>query len=163
MARLFAFLLLTTLSACQTIPAQHGFAAKQVAALQANGFERVDDHWELGLGDKLLFATDESELIPAQRNRLNLLSRRLVEVGIAGARVEGHTDSVGTADYNKRLSQRRADKVKAALVEGGMAAAAVRATGLGKNNPISSNTTSSGRQENRRVVILVSPADTAPL
>ncbi len=160
MARLISLFMLVALAACQTIPTQSGFTAKQVAALQADGFTSVDDHWELGLGDRLLFATDESALIPEQRSRLNQLSRRLVGVGIVGARVEGHTDSTGTAHYNQQLSQRRADEVKAALVEGGMAATAVRAAGLGKGNPISDNRNPAGRQENRRVVILVSPADT---
>jgi outer membrane protein OmpA-like peptidoglycan-associated protein len=71
-------------------------------------------------------------------------------------KVEGHTDSVGTDDYNMKLSQRRADSVRDYLTANGISAGNVTATGLGKADPVASNDTSAGRQQNRRVELVVS-------
>lgn len=65
--------------------------------------------------------------------------------------IEGHTDSVGTAAYNKKLSQERADAVKKYMVEKGIDANRLKAQGFGKDKPIASNETNEGRQQNRRV------------
>jgi OOP family OmpA-OmpF porin len=66
--------------------------------------------------------------------------------------IEGHTDSVGTAAYNKKLSQRRADAVKKYMVEeSGIDANHITAKGFGEEKPIASNDTDEGRQQNRRV------------
>jgi len=65
--------------------------------------------------------------------------------------IEGHTDSVGTDVYNKKLSQRRADAVKKYMVESGINANRVKAQGFGESKPIASNKTKEGRQKNRRV------------
>lgn len=154
-------LVLLAAAACQTVPKppQSGFTERQEAVLRANGFAPVEDHWELGIGDRLLFGTDESGLIPAQRDRLNGLARALLDVGIRGARVEGNTDSTGDPAYNLQLSRRRADAVKGALVSGGMSEEAVQTVGLGHSNPVASNRTREGRKENRRVVIIVDAVD----
>ena len=66
--------------------------------------------------------------------------------------IEGHTDSVGTAEYNKKLSQERADAVKKYMVEnGGIDANRIKAEGFGEDKPIASNKTKDGRQKNRCV------------
>jgi OOP family OmpA-OmpF porin len=66
--------------------------------------------------------------------------------------IEGHTDSVGSADYNQKLSQRRADAVKAYLIEkGGIDADRLTAIGYGEDRPVASNATEEGRRKNRRV------------
>lgn len=153
-----ATLILAT-AACATVPARPGFTARQEAVLRQQGFEPVDDRFELGLADRLLFAFDKSELIAAQADRLHRLAAALLGVGIHGARVEGHTDSSGSASYNQALSQRRAQTVKQAIVDGGMDAAAISAAGLGESAPLESNRTATGRHENRRVVIIVAPED----
>ena len=70
--------------------------------------------------------------------------------------VEGHTDSVGTDEYNDALSQRRADAVAHALIARGVSADDVRAIGRGKNYPVATNDTAAGRQQNRRVEIVFS-------
>ncbi len=67
--------------------------------------------------------------------------------------VEGHTDSQGTEAYNKKLSQERADAVKANLIEAGFPASMIEAIGYGEERPIGDNKTKKGRQENRRVEI----------
>jgi OOP family OmpA-OmpF porin len=65
--------------------------------------------------------------------------------------IEGHTDSVGTAAYNKKLSQQRAEAVKKYMVENGIDANRLKAQGFGEDKPIASNKTKEGRQQNRRV------------
>ena len=65
--------------------------------------------------------------------------------------IEGHTDNIGTAEYNKKLSQRRAEAVKQYMVEKGIDANRITAEGFGFDRPIASNDTEEGRQKNRRV------------
>jgi len=65
--------------------------------------------------------------------------------------IEGHTDNVGTAEFNKELSQKRADAVKQYMVEKGIDANRITAKGFGFDRPIASNDTEEGRQKNRRV------------
>ena len=69
-------------------------------------------------------------------------------------RIEGYTDSSGSADGNRRLSQQRADAVKAWLTGRGIAAGRLEARGFGEDNPVASNDTASGREQNRRVEIV---------
>ena len=70
--------------------------------------------------------------------------------------ISGHTDSTGSAEVNKSLSQKRADSVARFLVEvGGISASRVLATGYGKERPVASNETPEGRAANRRVEILI--------
>jgi outer membrane protein OmpA-like peptidoglycan-associated protein len=70
--------------------------------------------------------------------------------------IEGHTDSVGSADYNQRLSENRADSVRTYLVGQGIASSSVGTTGFGETMPVASNDTPAGRQQNRRVELIVS-------
>jgi outer membrane protein OmpA-like peptidoglycan-associated protein len=70
--------------------------------------------------------------------------------------VEGHTDSVGSDEYNQSLSERRAQSVRDYFVQQGIAADAVEARGFGKSDPIASNDTPDGRQQNRRVELVLS-------
>jgi outer membrane protein OmpA-like peptidoglycan-associated protein len=69
--------------------------------------------------------------------------------------VEGHTDSVGSDEYNLKLSQLRANEVKKFLVENGIEEERIEAKGYGKSKPIASNKTEQGRAQNRRVEILI--------
>lgn len=70
--------------------------------------------------------------------------------------VEGHTDSTGTEEYNQRLSEQRAQSVREYLVDQQVPAAAVTAFGFGESMPVSTNDTAEGRQQNRRVELVVS-------
>jgi len=71
--------------------------------------------------------------------------------------VIGHTDNTGAAAYNQDLSQRRAQAVSSVLVNAGVAPVRVRAIGRGEDQPIASNLTPEGRQQNRRVEIIITP------
>jgi outer membrane protein OmpA-like peptidoglycan-associated protein len=65
--------------------------------------------------------------------------------------IEGNTDSIGSAEFNKRLSEMRATSVGNLLISEGVAANRIKIVGMGESNPIASNSTETGRQQNRRV------------
>ena len=71
-------------------------------------------------------------------------------------RVEGHTDNVGGDDYNQQLSEQRGGSVRDYLIGQGMAGSSVSSKGFGKTQPVASNETASGRQQNRRVELVIS-------
>lgn len=145
------------LAACQSVPPPGGFNAAQVAALKAEGFVETDGGWQLTINERLLFASNESALQPEQTASLAEIARKLAEVGITTARVEGHTDSTGTAAYNQTLSQARAQAVAAPLQTGGMRFTPDQIIGRGETIPLSPNDTPEGRQDNRRVVVIITP------
>ena len=107
------------------------------------------------MGD-VLFQTGKYELKPEARERLAKVSGILLAYSSLKVAIEGHTDAVGTDDYNQRLSEQRAEAVRDYFVSQGVAAQAVTARGLGKSQPIASNDTPDGRQRNRRVELVLS-------
>lgn len=146
------------LAACQSVPPiTTGFTPVQIAALQSQGFVEDGPGWMLSMPERLLFPSNESSVSPDQQQRISDIAARLVSVGIATARVEGHTDSTGTSAYNLTLSQARAEAVAAPMQAGGMRFTADQIVGRGETLPLSSNTTAEGRQDNRRVVVIVTP------
>ncbi len=159
MRRFLALSVIAALAACQTVPKKLAFSAKQVAVLTQEEFKPAGDNYELGLSDRVLFEVNKSDLSPEAVERIGKLARVLGSVDIHGAGVEGHTDSTGSDEYNQQLSERRAASVKAEFVRGGMPEANVRPAGKGETQPIASNETEEGRTQNRRVVIVVTPAD----
>lgn len=122
--------------------------------------KKTDRGMVVTLGD-VLFATNESELRGGALNNLSRLAAFLIEYPDRSVVIEGHTDSVGSADYNLGLSQRRANSVRAYLMSQGVPSNRITASGMGMGIPVASNDTASGRQQNRRVEIIISNADTA--
>jgi len=104
----------------------------------------------------VLFDTGKFSLRPEAREKLAKVAG--IVSGHPGLRldVEGHTDSVGGDDYNQKLSENRGGSVREYLVAQGMASAAVTSKGFGETQPVASNETSAGRQENRRVELVIS-------
>jgi outer membrane protein OmpA-like peptidoglycan-associated protein len=104
----------------------------------------------------VLFDTAKYSLRPLAREKLAKLTG--IILGHPGLRlaVEGHTDSVGGEAYNQLLSEQRGSAVRDYLTQGGMAGNAVTSRGFGKTQPVGSNDTAAGRQQNRRVEIVVS-------
>ncbi|MCU0949325.1 MAG: OmpA family protein [Porphyrobacter sp.] len=153
------------LAACQTVPPPPAspFTAAQRTVLERRGFEEQGGNFLLGLNNRLLFGFDSSEINPAQQEMLRELARELVAVGIGSSKVEGHASQEGDAGHNMKLSERRAQAVSKMLVEGGFAAPRMRVLGLGELDPVASNDSREGRSENRRVVIVVTPADVMAL
>jgi len=104
----------------------------------------------------VLFDTAKFSLRPLAREKLAKVAG--IVSGHPGLRldVEGHTDSVGGDDYNQNLSEQRGETVRAYLTQQGMAVSSVTAKGFGETQPIASNNTAKGRQENRRVELVIS-------
>jgi outer membrane protein OmpA-like peptidoglycan-associated protein len=104
----------------------------------------------------VLFDTGKYSLRPVAREKLAKVAG--IISGHPGLRlaVEGYTDSVGGDDYNQRLSERRGATVRDYLTGEGMALSSVTSQGFGKAQPVASNDTAAGRQQNRRVELVVS-------
>jgi outer membrane protein OmpA-like peptidoglycan-associated protein len=104
----------------------------------------------------VLFRSDSVELLPAARERLARVSGIVLAYPSLHISIEGHTDSVGSDEYNQDLSERRAQSVREYFVRGGIPAATVDARGFGKAEPVAPNDTAEGRQQNRRVELVLS-------
>ncbi len=109
-----------------------------------------------------LFDFDKSELKPEGLSGLDDLVKRIKGVVVDVVIAEGHTDSVGSDEYNNSLSLARANAVKAYLVRQGVDVKRVRAIGKGESQPIADNTSKEGRAKNRRVDVEVVEAGAAP-
>jgi len=154
---LLVFAIAALLAACASVPPPAGFNAAQIAMLKSEGFVETDSGWELTMPERLLFETDKSDVPAEQQQRIGEIAAKLVSVGIATARIEGHTDSTGSSAYNLTLSQARAQAVAAPMQASGMKFTADQVIGRGEALPLSSNATAEGRQDNRRVVVIVWP------
>jgi outer membrane protein OmpA-like peptidoglycan-associated protein len=104
----------------------------------------------------VLFDFNKYTLKPGAREKLAKVSGILLAYPGLKIQLEGHTDSVGSDGYNQTLSEKRADAVRDYLVTEGVPADGVTAEGYGKANPVASNDTPAGRQQNRRVDMVVS-------
>jgi outer membrane protein OmpA-like peptidoglycan-associated protein len=104
----------------------------------------------------VLFRSGSFELLPGARERLAKVSGIVLAYPSLHVAIEGHTDSVGSDQYNQDLSEHRAEAVRDYFVQQGISAGAVEAHGFGKTEPIASNDTAEGRQQNRRVELVLS-------
>ncbi len=104
----------------------------------------------------VLFDTGRYTLRPAAREKLAKISGIVLAHPGLKLEVEGHTDSVGGDEYNQKLSEQRASTVQAYLVQQGLNGGSVTAKGFGKTMPVADNGTAAGRQQNRRVELVVS-------
>ncbi len=109
----------------------------------------------------LLFETGRSELRGGGAKHLDKLTNFLTKNQDRTVVIEGHTDNVGSEDSNISLSQRRADSVRSYLVSHGIASGRLAASGMGEGSPIAGNDTASGRQENRRVEVVIANTTTS--
>ncbi len=104
----------------------------------------------------VLFRSGSFELLPGARERLAKVSGIILAYPSLHVAVEGHTDSVGSDDYNQSLSEQRAESVRQYFIQQGVPEATVEARGFGKTAPIAANDTPEGRQQNRRVELILS-------
>lgn len=142
------------LTGCQSAK---GLSNQQVRVLMQEGFEPFGDEWVLNLSVLLLFGFDEDTLSSESKAEIRRLSGTLQSVGINNLRIEGHADATGDEEYNLQLSQRRADRVAEIFVQAGTPDYLITTQGMGVDFPIATNKTAQGREQNRRVSIIVGP------
>lgn len=99
------------------------------------------------------FDFDKSNIKPEGRQILDQVAAQANTINLETLIATGHTDSIGTEQYNMGLSQRRANSVKDYLISKGMAADRIYVEGKGETSPVASNATREGRAQNRRVEI----------
>ncbi|MES1261980.1 MAG: OmpA family protein, partial [Acidobacteriota bacterium] len=104
----------------------------------------------------VLFDTAKFSLRPAAREKLARIAGIVLGHSSLKLDVEGYTDSVGTDEYNQKLSEQRGDAVRTYLTGAGIAGDSVTSKGFGKLQPVASNDTAAGRQQNRRVELVIS-------
>lgn len=131
---------------------------RQIDALQARQTERG---LVLTLGD-VLFTSNSAQLQGGAKSSLDKLVTFLNQYPARKAQIEGHTDSIGSADYNQGLSQHRAESVQQYLLQRGISGQRLSSSGIGESQPLADNNTALGRQQNRRVEIIIDqPRDEA--
>lgn len=142
--------------------AQRSSVDAQTAEARAKALEReltdlkakkTDRGLVVTLGD-VLFETAKATLKPGAYTTIDRLATVLNEDRERKVLIEGHTDSVGSDEYNQGLSERRAAAMQAALFERGVAASQISTVGKGETTPVASNDDAAGRQQNRRVELV---------
>lgn len=129
--------------------------AERVNKLEA---ERTERGLVLTLGD-VLFDFDKATLKPGGERAVDKLAQFMQEYPDRNVMIEGFTDSVGPEDYNEQLSRERANSVRRALLNKGISSSRIQIRGYGERYPVASNETEAGRQQNRRVEVIISGKD----
>jgi outer membrane protein OmpA-like peptidoglycan-associated protein len=141
----------------RTANAQAQTAEERAAALERELADlkgkKTDRGVVVTLGD-VLFDTGKATLKAGAYSTIDRLATVLKEDASRKVLIEGHTDSVGSNEYNQSLSERRAASVQAALFERGVAASQISTVGKGETTPVASNDNVGGRQQNRRVELV---------
>jgi len=117
--------------------------------------ERIGEGIKITFDSGILFVTNSSELQYVARTNIESLAKILNKYPDTNILIEGDTDSEGTGDYNQRLSERRAQAVADYQKGLGIPSSRISTVGLGESNPIASNDTVDGRQQNRRVEVAI--------
>src|ERR1035437_4785611 len=136
-------------------------AAEALRAQLLEQFNRILDTRDTQRGlvinmADVLFDTGKFELRPIAREKLARLAGIVLAHPGLNLDIEGHTDSTGSDEFNQKLSDQRADSVRKYLIEQGLPETSLIAMGFGKSMPVADNSTAAGRQQNRRVEIIVS-------
>ena len=125
---------------------------QQLRDLQA---QRTERGLVMTLGD-ILFSTGRADLTPGAYERMDRLAQFLQAHPARTVRIEGHTDNTGSDATNLRLSEARAQAVRDALSARGVSPSRIVTQGMGEAQPVASNSNDAGRQQNRRVEIIIS-------
>ena len=128
-----------------------------LAASEAAAIRREGDLLAISLKGDVTFDYDSAILRPGLYSEIDRISNVLIKYPETVIRVEGHTDSTGSENYNMVLSQRRADSVKNLIVQRGVSLTRIETMPYGESMPIADNSTEAGRSMNRRVEIKIAP------
>jgi outer membrane protein OmpA-like peptidoglycan-associated protein len=130
--------------------------AKELAqSIPGATIQRVGEGIVVTFASGLLYDFDSDQIRAEAANNLRNLASSLGKFPNTDLLIVGHTDAAGTADYNQGLSQRRASAASAYLVTRGVSLNRLRTSGRGETEPIATNDTEAGRQQNRRVEVAI--------
>lgn len=133
--------------------------AKELAQIpNAQVEQTAPDRIVVTMKDSILFDTGSTVLKTASQTTLKQIAEVMVKYPETNMVVKGHTDSVGSEEFNQKLSEGRAGVVKNFLIGEGVAAGRITSIGYGESVPVADNNTEAGRASNRRVEIEVKPA-----
>ncbi|MNH78707.1 Photosystem I chlorophyll a apoprotein A2 [compost metagenome] len=150
----FIALLCITLAGCLSFgPLKY----RQVKLLKKEGFVLTNEGWTLGLPERLLFDFNNAELKQSHEAELVRLASQLNKYDLNRLKIVGHTDDVGDAAYNQKLSEERAQSVANLFLARGFKQENIYVIGRGSTQPYVPNTTNENRAINRRVAIVVIP------
>jgi len=130
---------------------------KALATSEAAAVTREGNLLAVTFKGDVTFDTNSTAVRPGLYSEINRVAGVLSQYPNTLVRVEGHTDSRGTNEYNQDLSNRRAAAVKTLLVQRGVAESRIEAVGFGETMPVATNDTEAGRARNRRVEIKIAP------
>lgn len=134
--------------------------AKEItASVPGATVTRVGEGLVVTFDSGILFDFNSDALKPAARSNLDNLAANLASFGDSRLMLVGHTDSVGTAQYNQTLSEKRAMSVANYLVMKGVPSVRVASAGRGESEPVMVNDTEAGRSANRRVEVAITAGD----
>lgn len=117
--------------------------------------ERVGEGIKITFDSGILFATNSSDLQAPAKTNIESLAKILNKYPDTNILVAGHTDNTGSTEYNQKLSERRADAVGNYAKSLGVVGSRLTTVGKGETDPVISNDTSEGRQQNRRVEVAI--------
>jgi len=139
-----------------------GTACEESPGAEIDAVGAIGSVTSISLNSSVLFATGQSTLRSTALAELDKVVTELKKAPGYTIRIYGHTDSDGEEAANQSLSERRAESVKKYLVSKGIIASSVTAEGYGETLPVATNDTEEGKQQNRRVNILIVPSATRP-
>ncbi len=131
--------------------------SQEQAANEIQISRMADNSLKLNLSSEVSFDFDSASIRGDFRDSLNKVANVLADYPSTAVHILGHTDSVGSDQYNQQLSVRRASSVQGYLSRQGVDATRTRTRGYGETMPVSDNATAVGRQQNRRVEIYLKP------
>ena len=123
--------------------------------MQGAKIERVGEGIKITFDSGLLFDVDKSDLRPQAKTNIESLAKILNKYSDTNILIEGDTDNSGSDEYNQKLSERRAQSVANHLMGLGVPNSRISTVGLGETNPVASNDSEEGRQQNRRVEVAI--------
>jgi outer membrane protein OmpA-like peptidoglycan-associated protein len=130
-----------------------------LAASDAAAVKREGDLLAITLKGDVTFDFDSATVRPGLYNEIDRIAQIMIKYPQTEIMVGGYTDSVGSEQYNQRLSERRAEAVKNLLVQRGVDPSRVTAVGYGETRPVATNAEEAGRRLNRRVEIRIKPVE----
>ena len=128
-----------------------------LAAVEAASIQREQDILAITLKSDFSFDFDSAVIKPGAEDEIARIAAVLIKYPQTNISIEGHTDSKGAEEYNMELSKSRAEAVKASLIGRGLTSSRLQTIGFGESKPVATNDTEAGRQQNRRVRIVIVP------